>query len=167
MVVVFIIGVIATLALLSVDNRAADDRLQREARRLDTLLEMASEEAVLFGVELGFEVVPDGYRFLRLDADGWTPIDAGNSPLRPRTLAEGVTLRLIRKDEERRRLPQDGGIDDEDDDAGPHPDVLFLSSGEITPFELALTAAGARSRYRYEGELTGELGMQRIAEDSQ
>lgn len=159
LVVVFIIGVIATLAMLSVDNRAADDRLQREARRLHALLETAGEEAVLFGVELGFEVVPDGYRFLRLDADGWTPVDAGDSPLRPRTLAGGVTLRLIREGEERRLAG------DEDEDGGPNPDVLFLSSGEITPFELSLTASGTTTRYRYEGGLTGELKMTRVAGD--
>lgn len=161
--VVFIIGVIAAMAVLSVEDRAADDRLEREARRLEALLGMAGEEAILFGVELGFEITRDGYRFLRLDADGWTPIDAGDSPFRPRTLDDGVTLRLIREDE-RRRLVGDGGEDDEDD-GGPRPDVLFLSSGEITPFELSLTAGGTTTRYRYEGELTGKLQMHRITEE--
>lgn len=165
LVVVFIIGVVATLALLSVDNSAGDDRLQREARRLHTLLGIAGEEAVLFGVELGFEVTADGYRFMRLDADGWTPVTATDHPLRPRTLEGNVTLRLVREDEERRRLV---GSDDDDDeeDGGPRPDVLFLSSGEITPFELSMTASGAQARYRLEGKLTGELDMQRVAEDA-
>lgn len=162
LVVVFIIGVLVSLALLSVNDRGADDRLQREARRLDALLEIAGEEAILFGVELGFELTRDGYRFLRLDTGGWTPVNGGNSPLRPRRLAEGVTLRLIREDEKRRRLA--GGGDD-DEDGGPRPDLLFLSSGEITPFELSMTASGAQSRYRYEGALTGKLEMHRIAEE--
>jgi general secretion pathway protein H len=101
LVVVFIIGVVATLALLSVDNSAGDDRLQREARRLNALLGIAGEEAVLFGVELGFEVTRDGYRFMRLDDDGWTPITASDHPLRPRTLDETLTLVLG-------RTPDDG-----------------------------------------------------------
>lgn len=155
LVVVFIIGLLAGLAVLSVDDRAADDRLQQEAQRLDALLETAAEEAVLFGVELGLEITRDGYRFLRLDADGWTPITAQDSPLRPRALDENTTLRLIRADGEE--------IGDEDGDA-PRPDVLFLSSGEITPFELAMTGNGAHSRYRYEGQLTGELKMTRVTE---
>lgn len=154
--VVFIIGLLAGLAMLSVDDRVADDRLQQEAQRLNALLEMAAEEAVLFGVELGLEITRDGYRFLRLDADGWTPIDAQDSPLRPRALDDGVTLRLIREEETQRRLTAEADKD------GPRPDLLFLSSGEITPFELSLTADGAQSRYRYEGELTGKLQMHRI-----
>lgn len=160
LVVVFIIGVLVSLALLSVNDRGADDRLQREARRLDALLEIAGEEAILFGVELGFELTRDGYRFLRLDTGGWTPVNGGNSPLRPRRLAEGVTLRLIREGEKRRRPAGDGN-----DDGGPRPDLLFLSSGEITPFELAMTASGAQSYYRYEGALTGKLEMHRVAEE--
>lgn len=164
LVVVFIIGVIATLAVLSVDNRAADDRLEREAQRLDALLGMAGEDAVLFGVELGLQVTRDGYRFLRLDADGWIPVTAGDSPLRPRTLDEGVTLHLIRESGERPRPA--GGGDGEKSDTGPRPDVLFLSSGEITPFELSLTASGTPVRYRYEGKLTGEVAMHRIEERS-
>lgn len=161
LVVVFIIGIIVSLATLSVGGRAADDRLEREARRLDALLQTAAEEAVLFGVDLGLELTPGGYRFLRLDADGWTPIGAGDSPLRPRELAEGVTLHLVREDGEPRRLT--GGEDEKS--GGPRPEILFLSSGEITPFELSMTADGAASRYRYEGELTGELKMKRVAEN--
>lgn len=157
LVVVFIIGLLAGLAVLSVDDRVADDRLQQEAQRLDALLHIAAEEAVLFGIELGLEVTRDGYRFLRLDADGWTPITAQDSPLRPRTLDENTTLHLIRADGE-------NATDDEETD-GPAPDVLFLSSGEITPFELSMTANEARSRYRYEGKLTGELELHRISED--
>lgn len=159
LLVVFIIGLLAGLAMLSVDDRVADDRLQQDAHRLNALLEMAAEEAVLFGVELGLEITHDGYRFLRLDADSWTPVTAKDSPLRPRALDDGVTLRLIREEGAQR-------LTTEADNEGPRPDLLFLSSGEITPFELSLTAEGAQSRYRYEGELTGKLQMHRIAEDS-
>lgn len=171
LVVVFIIGVVVTMALMAVDTNAADERLEREARRLEAILGMASEEAILFGVELGFQLTPEGYRFLRLDTDGWTPVTGGDTPLRPHELKEGVRLQVIREDEERRRLvaEDDGGEEDDDgdeeDDTGPRPDFLFLSSGEITPFELVMTAEGAVSRYRYEGELTGELAMERVAED--
>ena len=173
LVVAFIIGVVVTMALMAVDTNAADERLEREARRLEAILGMAGEEAVLFGVELGLQITPEGYRFLRLDADGWTPVTGGDTPLRPHELKEGVRLQMIREDEERRRLVGDGGSGDEDadddeeddEDSGPRPDALFLSSGEITPFELVMTAEGAVSRYRYEGELTGDLTMERVAED--
>lgn len=162
LVVLFIIGVTLTFATLSVTDRAAGDRLQREARRLHSLLDLASEQAVIYGVELGLDLTPHGYRFLRLDSDGWRPITDSDSPLRPRKLDDNMTLRLVQTKGEDYKLGGDQNDEDEDDEHkdGPRPEAMFLSSGEITPFELELRSDGTRDRYRYTGKLTGELEME-------
>ena len=45
LVVMVIIGVLATLVSLTVSGRAVDDRMQAESRRLEQLLQLASDEA--------------------------------------------------------------------------------------------------------------------------
>lgn len=159
LVVLFIIGIVVSFAVLTVGDRVAADRLQREAERLQALLDIAAEEAVLFGVEIGLDISGPGYRFLRLAPDGWEAL-GGDGPLRPRELPEGAELRLTREDDDQSRYDRlTAGADEEDEDSGPRPEVLFLSSGEVTPFELVLRGYGLR--YVYTGALTGEIAMQR------
>jgi len=180
LLVVFIIGLMAGFAVLSIDDRASADRLEAEARRLEALLRTASEEAVLYGDELGFSATRDGYRFMRLGQDGWQVVQGSDNPLRQRKLDQGIDLRLLEGDPEDRRVTRatsaaadpasrpDDGADERDDDArnqddeeSHRPQVLFLSSGELTPFRLEMTMSGLPTRYVYEGELTGKLRMER------
>lgn len=172
LVVLFIIGITLGFATLTISGDDGADRLEREAERLEALMEMASEEAVLFGVEIGLDLTQEGYRFLRLDRDGWRPVEGSTTPLRPRELPEGMELRLLQSEDEdnERARPlaprgRPSGDDDEEDDAdersGPRPQVLFLSSGELTPFELQLQAEDVAPRYLYEGNRGGELAMRR------
>lgn len=94
--VLFIIGIVLTFATLSIGNRAASDRLHHEARRLDSLMQLASQHAVIDGVEIGFDITPDGYQFLRLDTNGWTPITASDKPLRKRKLPAPMHLSVVK-----------------------------------------------------------------------
>lgn len=172
LVVLFVIGVTLGFATLTVRGDSATDRLQREAERLDTLMDIASEDAVLFGVEIGLDLTPEGYRFLRLKADGWRRLERGDTPLRPRELPDDIGLRLLEQesDDAERAQPlaprgtgeedAEAGSDD-DERSGPRPEVLFLSSGEVTPFELELRAEDVDVHYLFEGKRTGELAMQR------
>src|SRR5690606_18671268 len=93
MVVVLIIGIMLTFATLSVGDRAAGDTIEPEARRLQELFRLASEEAELKGFEIGFRHTPTLYQFLAIDTDGdWKPIAEG--PLRPREIPPLLNLRL-------------------------------------------------------------------------
>ncbi|MGM0565030.1 MAG: prepilin-type N-terminal cleavage/methylation domain-containing protein [Pseudomonadota bacterium] len=68
LLVVLLIGVmLITLTVISV-NAGLGDRPGREAvRRLHALLQVASEEAILFNRSLGVRFEPDGYTFYRLE----------------------------------------------------------------------------------------------------
>ena len=164
LVVVFIIGVIVGFAVLSTGNPHADN-LKNEARRLHAVLELAAEEAVIFGTELGLDLSRSEYQFLRLDADGWTPLTDQTSPLRRHKLKEPAQIRLLELEEDRgaglRRPDQEQG--EREQNEGPRPEVLFLSSGEILPFALQLLSDPVGRSYLIKGELTGKLSLR--AED--
>jgi len=154
LVVVVIIGIMATLAVLSVGNRTLDDRMAAEARRLQELLALAADEAVLQGVELGFVQTPEGYSFLKLQEGKWLLLeDAG--PLRSRTLAEPFYLQL--QIEGRRVAP----VRTDDEKLELRPQVVLLSSGDATEFILDLRAQRFHPYYRLQGDVLGRLKLER------
>lgn len=175
LVVLFIIGITLSFATLSIGGDGGAERLQREANRLQALMDIAKEDAVLFGAEIGLDLTRDGYRFLRLDVDGWRVIKRTDTPLRPRKLPEDMTLRLLqREDEDQAVRPlapmgrqddegegEDENSDDQQRNDGPRPEVLFLSSGTTLPFELVLFAEDVAVRYLFKGERSGKIRMRR------
>lgn len=93
LVVMVIIGILVTFASLSVTSRALSDQLQSEAQRIAQLLQTASEDAELQGLEIGFVHTDHGYAFLAVGSGGgWVPIDSG--PLRPRQFSGPIHLEL-------------------------------------------------------------------------
>lgn len=164
LVVVLIMGIVLTFLSLSINTNSAAERLDREAQRLEALARAATDEAILYGVEIGLDITPDGYRFVRLGQDGWQVIAAPDQPLRARTLDPGMRIvRISEEDEERATLP--GGrddSDDEDEDVRLQPEALFLSSGETLPFVLELYAADVAHRYRLVGQANGTLELNRL-----
>ncbi|SEQ65771.1 type II secretion system protein H [Solimonas aquatica] len=93
LVVMVIIGVLVSFATLSISSRALADKLESEAHLLAQLLALASEDAELQGVELGFVHTEHGYAFLTVGpGGGWIPIDSG--ALRPRRLQSPITLQM-------------------------------------------------------------------------
>jgi len=155
MVVVVIVGIMASFAVLSIGNRALDDRLETEARRLNQLLTLAADEAVLQGVELGFQRTGDGYVFLALGPDGkWAPLVESDA-LRARSLAEPFYLELMV--EGRRVAPPEAG----EEKGETVPQVLLLSSGEATPFRLEVRARNHAAYYELGGDVLGRLTLER------
>jgi general secretion pathway protein H len=64
LVVVFIVGVIATMFTLAVGVAGGVDReLRQEAERLDTLIRLAQEDATVQAHELGIRFFPQRYEF--------------------------------------------------------------------------------------------------------
>lgn len=165
LVVVVIIGVMASFAVLSIGNRSLDDRLDLEARRLEQLMILAADDAVLQGAELGFLRTSDGYAFLSLraekDAEGrpvrrWRALDE-STPLRPRRLESPYELSL--RVEGRDTGPS--ALTSADPEQEMKPQVLLLSSGETSEFELILGARGYGVRYALTGDAAGTFKLVR------
>ena len=66
-IVIVIIAILFTFTTLAIRGTSPEELLQTEAQRLDRLLQLALEEAILKGVEYGLEFKPNSYRFLYYD----------------------------------------------------------------------------------------------------
>lgn len=160
LVVVLIIGVVMGFVSLSINPTGPADRLDTEARRLEALAQAAADDSVLYGREVGLDIVRGGYRFLRLGDDGWQPLNGTQTPLRQRELGDDLVIALIARDDDTPKLVQPQ--DDEDEEDVLRPEAVFLSSGEFVPFELELYAPDVAHRYRLIGDAAGTLELKRL-----
>jgi general secretion pathway protein H len=95
LVVMVIIGIIAAMLTLSVGVATPDTSTDKEIERLENLVKLASEEAVLAGRELGITFYDKEYEFSVLDADSlrWTPIET-EEPFGPHRFPAGSLVDL-------------------------------------------------------------------------
>lgn len=175
-VVIVVIGVLASFASLGIGNRINDDKLSNEAERVKAILQLASEEAEAKGVDIGVRFTEGGYRLLVLDANRHWADYENSGALRRRQYAIPLGLRLT-VDGHPAPLPKDltpaeeaeDGLDksarfhtrEEDAARRITPQVLLLSSGEMTPFTLDMDAPGVRSGFRLEADALGRLKLAR------
>ncbi len=132
LVVLVIIGVMAGAVLLSTGDRRVGE-LHDQADRLFTLLRWCADEALQQRVELGLVVDEDGYRLLEWSsrAGRWDTATVADVPAMVK-LPEYLRMQVQVEGEQDSPLRGDGK-------ATPVPTILFLSSGEVTDFELTLT----------------------------
>ncbi len=187
MVVVVILGVLATFASLSIGNRVAEDKLETEAKRALAILNMVRDEAEMKGLEIGLRCHQGGYQIVAINqSQRWADYER-DGPLRARSLSEPVALAL---EVEGRlvELPdaadaallaaEVAALEDEDSASSQpqsdaqaaakktsqkslEPQVLLLSSGETTPFVMEFTAPSVAEVFRLESKGLGELTLTR------
>ncbi|OSM05331.1 putative general secretion pathway protein H [Magnetofaba australis IT-1] len=156
LVVVFIMALMVSMAALSV-NTAGDDRvMEEEAKRFTALMRLATQEAITRSEDYGVRFVTTGFDFVRFDEEKrvWTPVTDGET-FRPRQLPPGIQQELSVEG-----LTVELALDYETQERKIRPHVLLFSSGEITPFELALKGPNA-VRYEMTGSLIGEIKWDR------
>ena len=134
LVVLIIIGVIVGGAMISIGDPGIN-KIREANQRLMALVELAQEEAVLQSRDVGIGFWQDGYAFFQptgaLDEAGnvvWAQLE-DDDVLRQRNLIEGMRVHLKLEDVE---VVMNAV-------AIKRPQVMILSSGEITPFKLMLT----------------------------
>ncbi|CAN5156625.1 N/A [soil metagenome] len=161
LIVAVIMAIVAAAALLSVGIMGDDRELAREADRLTALIELAAEDALLEGRELGLLIEPSAYRFFGFDAftNRWLPIE-GDEILRERDLPDGGRFELVI---EGRRvvLQEHARKDDAEEDFAPQ--IMILSSGQMTPFEIGMERDLEDYRFMIIGEANGETEIERHA----
>ena len=145
LVVVAIVGIFVGITVLSTDLVSFERRMEQEANRLGTLVDFVVDEALLRTQDFGIYVCEDSYHFFffNYEIDDWVPYTM--RPFEPRRLEDDMVLALKIDDREvileleaeafSSRMADDS--DDEDADEYPEPQIVILSSGEITPFQLA------------------------------
>lgn len=179
MVVVAIIGVLVGFALIRMPRMGGEAALEEQARRLARLLELASEEALLQGRDIGLHVDLHGYSFHLFDPNAlsWLPLE-GDPLFRAREIPDTVELELVVEGRgadlmpsprERREADARRGAGEEDEDGDQEaparastvrPQVLILASGELTPFTLVIESDGSRQRWIMTGQPYGAIELE-------
>lgn len=153
MVTLVLMGIFAGFAMLSLRGSDESDRLGQEVQRLRVLLELNRDEALLRSEQRGIRFTETGYGFMQLsDAGEWQPI-ADSDYKQVHELPPGITLAL-RVDNRSLDLAKA---------PAQLPQVLLLSSGETTEFEVAFRSAdSAVARQWLTCDLTGKLTVESI-----
>lgn len=153
LVVLVILGTLLSLAVLSTGGGRSRE-LQGEAQRLAALIGVLSDEAVLENREYGLLIDDEGYRVLVFDEarDRWTQLPGEEKehelPAWTRLDLEldGQPLKLaapVRQGEdeqgpggEARQASRRQNTSQQNTPKLPEPQLLVLSSGELSPFRL-------------------------------
>jgi general secretion pathway protein H len=148
MVVVVLIGIMASLVQYNVAGNNPADKLQHESARFNAIFEVATDYGMLNNIELGLVVEKDGYQFLGYDGTSWTDIP-DQDWLAKVSLPDEVRLSIELEDlpiEEPLLFDVDTFQDQDEDDftllsqeeqeKRIIPQVYLLSGGDLTPFSV-------------------------------
>ncbi len=159
LVVIVIVGIVMSIAVLSLTLVGGDRDIRDEAQRVVSLIEVAQDDSMLQGREFGLELMQGSYRFVELDplTNQWSEI-IGDDTLRLRELPEELELALFIED--RRVLLRADPARTDDDERGVEtfvPHILIYSSGDMTPFELRFLRDVDDTSVAIRSDLTGTI----------
>ncbi len=138
LVVVLIIGVLASVVTLSFTGGNLEQELRGEAERTALRIELARSNALQRNREWGVVVEEAGYRFVELDPYNAAWVEQTERPLQPVVMPANVRLTLETEGFELPQLTIEEAQDDEEEERGLEPNLIIFSSGELTPFTLTL-----------------------------
>lgn len=154
LLVLLILGLMTGTVVINFLGPEAKDKLEEQARRFQVIVGMASDLAVLNQLQLGLRIEPDEQKYIFMfldDQNRWQPLEQ-QAIFEPFTLPDAFTLALeldnlpwvdednffdtdLFGDDEGFKIERDIEVGDEPPPLPP-PQILLLSSGEITPFSL-------------------------------
>jgi len=155
LVVIFIVAVMSSVILLRTGTVSFTRDLEHTTRNLHNYLAITQTQAILQASVLGMQVSQQGYQVYEYSESGggrWQAI-TGSSFWRPQTIPSGVVLDLF-ADYKAMPLPQelrDGG-----------PQIIFLPSGELTPFVISLYRENDDDGYEIVGSFSGDIFLRQL-----
>jgi general secretion pathway protein H len=148
MVVVVLIGLMASLVQFNFSGNKPADKLKHESARFAAIFEVAADYGMLNNIELGLIVKKDSYQFLGYDGTRWTEIPEQDWQANV-TVPEDIVLSIELDDlpiEEPMLFDADTFKEKDEDDftllskeeqeEKIIPQVYILSGGDLTPFSL-------------------------------
>lgn len=156
MIVLVIVSILFTFVSFTIRGHSPEELMAEEARRLDHLIQLALEEAVLKNTEYGLEFTRNSYRFLTYEDNEWRAV-SGDRLLRERQLPNEMEIELAIE-----QLDVIIGEPSEQNDSELaeeelKPQVFLLSSEEITPeFTAHFSIRGIATGYQVSGSIDGK-----------
>ncbi len=164
LVVVVIIGIVTSMAVISVHVLGGDHEMDQEASRLRAVLIQVREDAMLQGQDVGLRIDARGYDFLRYDTRNERWLIVSDDPLlRERVLPDGLVAALSIESRDV-KLPVRAAPTGTDQYS---PQVVVQASGDLVPFEVILTRDGTAESRRITGAVDGSVSVQKNDERTQ
>ena len=161
LVVCLIIGIVVAGVVLSVNLTGRDRELEKESRRLYTLVDYAREQAELQTREYGVMFRDDGYEFLTYDPRRalWRSVTEDDA-LTDRKLPYGLGFKLL---VETRPVVLTRPADAKD----KTPQVMIFSNGDLTSFAATLERDGGLRSVTITEDDKGQVVAQPMVEAKQ
>jgi general secretion pathway protein H len=158
LVVMLIMAVIISLAVLAVSSTGRDSQLDEESRRIEGLLGLLHERALLEGRDFGLRIEPAAYEFVVFDSrrNRWLMMDQERE-FRHRELPKGVSFQLQLDSQTVVIKPIDRNLSSGDP---PGPQIAIAASGEGTPFRLILLREATQAKSVVDGDALGKISRE-------
>jgi general secretion pathway protein H len=159
LVVVVIMAVVISLAVLSVSATGRDSQLDEESRRIEGLVGLLHDRALLEGRDFGLRIEPGAYEFVVYDPrrNRWLMMDQERE-YRHRELPKGISFQLQLDSQTVVLKPIDRNLSG--DSPPPNPQVAIAASGEGTPFRLILQRDATQASATVDGDALGKVSRQ-------
>jgi general secretion pathway protein H len=156
LVVLVIMVVMISLAVLSMNATGRDSQLDEESRRIEGLVGLLHERALLEGRDFGLRIEPTAYEFVVYDnfRQRWMMMDQERE-YRHRELPKGISFQLQLDSQTVVIKPVDRELSS--DHAPPGPQVAIAASGEGTPFRLILQRDATQAKATVDGDAQGKV----------
>ena len=158
LIVILIIVVVISLTVLSVSATGRDSQLDEESRRIEGLVGLLHERALLEGRDFGLRIEPAAYEFVVYDPrrDRWMMLDQERE-FRHRELPKGIVFQLQLDSQTVVIKPVDKNLSGGDP---PGPQVAIAASGEGTPFKLILLRDATKAKAAVDGDALGKVSRE-------
>jgi general secretion pathway protein H len=158
LVVMLIIAAVISLTVLSVNSTGRDSQLDEESRRIEGLVGLLHERALLEGRDFGLRIEPAAYEFVFYDSrrNRWLMMDQERE-FRHRELPKGISFQLQLDSQTVVIKPVDRNLSSGDP---PGPQVAIAASGEGTPFRLILLRDATQAKAVVDGDAMGKVSRE-------
>jgi general secretion pathway protein H len=158
LVVLLIITVVISLTVLTVTSTGRDAQLDEESRRIEGLVGLLHERALLEGRDFGLRIEPTAYEFVVYDTrrDLWLMLDQERE-FRHRELPKGVSFQLQLDSQTVVIKAVDRNLSS---GPPPNPQIAIAASGDGTPFRLILQRDGTQAKAAIDGDALGKVSRE-------
>jgi len=163
LVVIVIIGIMTSMAVISVNVLGGDHQMQQEAERLQAILLQTREDAVMQSRDIGLRLDETGFEFLEYDGrtERWVAVE--NDPLlRVRELPDGLRMALRIEDRNVQLKPRQPAT--ERDPISPQ--IVLQAAGELVPFDVIFRRDGTDQNRRVSGTVEGKIEVHDDAQET-